>query len=78
MFNGLRTLYGMVEQAFEESKQNLLEKEPLIYLSLGLAKRGLSIPASTMVETEQIPSVTAWSALLAHMPQMAIGALLIC
>ncbi|XWS76369.1 hypothetical protein CRYUN_Cryun01aG0170600 [Craigia yunnanensis] len=40
---------GLVEQAFEESRQNLLENEPLISLSLGLAKCGLSIPASTIL-----------------------------
>ncbi|XVE50098.1 hypothetical protein DITRI_Ditri01bG0134100 [Diplodiscus trichospermus] len=76
----LEKAYGMVEQAFEESKQNLLEKDPLIYLSLGLAKCGLSVPASTilrkLIETEQFPPVTAWSAILAHMSQTASGAYL--
>ncbi|XVF78795.1 hypothetical protein PTKIN_Ptkin14bG0165800 [Pterospermum kingtungense] len=76
----LEKAFGMVEQAFEESKQNLLEKEPLIYLSLGLAKCGLSVPASTilrkLVETEQFPPVTAWSAILAYMSQTAPGAYL--
>ncbi|MBA0795503.1 hypothetical protein Gohar_006362, partial [Gossypium harknessii] len=76
----LEKAYAMVEQAFEESKQNLLEKEPLIYLSLGLAKCGLPVPASTilrkLVETEQFPPVTAWSAILAHMSQTAPGAYL--
>ncbi|OMP01443.1 hypothetical protein COLO4_11874 [Corchorus olitorius] len=76
----LEKAYGMVEQAYEESKQNLLEKEPLIYLSLALAKCGLSVAASTilrkLVETEQFPPVTAWSAILAHMSQTAPGAYL--
>ncbi|XWS46856.1 hypothetical protein CRYUN_Cryun14cG0104000 [Craigia yunnanensis] len=76
----LEKAYQMVEQAFEESKQNLLEKDPLIYLSLGLAKCGLSVPASTilrkLVETEQFPSVTAWSAILAHMSKTSPGAYL--
>ncbi|WRX09771.1 Pentatricopeptide repeat - like 10 [Theobroma cacao] len=76
----LEKAYGMVEQAFEESKQNLLEKEPLLYLSLALAKCGLSVPASTilrkLVATEQFPPTTAWSAILAHMSQTAPGAYL--
>lgn len=76
----LEKAYGIVEQAFEESKQNLLEEEPLIYLSLGLAKCSLSVPASTilrkLVETEQFPPVTAWSAILAHMSRTAPGAYL--
>ncbi|XP_021280423.1 pentatricopeptide repeat-containing protein At1g03100, mitochondrial [Herrania umbratica] len=76
----LEKAYGMVEQAFEESKQNLLEKEPLLYLSLALAKCGLSVPVSTilrkLVETEQFPPATAWSSILAHMSQTAPGAYL--
>ncbi|GLU07571.1 hypothetical protein SLE2022_245260 [Rubroshorea leprosula] len=76
----LEKAFGMVEQAFEESKQNLLEKEPLIYLSLSLAKCGLSVPASTilrkLIEMEQFPPVTAWSAILAHMSLTAPGAYL--
>ncbi|KAJ4727438.1 Pentatricopeptide repeat-containing protein [Melia azedarach] len=76
----LEKAYGLVEQAFEEGKQNLLEKEPLIYLSLGLSKCGLSVPASTilrkLVTTEQYPPVTAWSAILAHMSLSAPGAYL--
>lgn len=76
----LEKAYGLVEQAFEEGKQNLLEKEPLIYLSLGLSKCGLPVPASTilrkLVATEQYPPVTAWSAILAHMSLTAPGAYL--
>ncbi|XP_024044167.1 pentatricopeptide repeat-containing protein At1g03100, mitochondrial isoform X2 [Citrus clementina] len=76
----LEKAYGLVEQAFEEGKQILLEKEPLIYLSLGLSKCGLPVPASTilrkLVATEQYPPVTAWSAILAHMSLTAPGAYL--
>ncbi|GAV82890.1 PPR domain-containing protein/PPR_2 domain-containing protein/PPR_3 domain-containing protein [Cephalotus follicularis] len=76
----LEKCYGMVKQAVEESKQNLLEKEPLMYLSLALAKCGLSVPASTvlrkLIEMEQYPHVTAWSAILAHMSLTAPGAYL--
>ncbi|KAK9281739.1 hypothetical protein L1049_004643 [Liquidambar formosana] len=76
----LEKAYGLVERAFEESKQNLFEKETLIYLSFGLARCGLPVPASTvlrkLVEMEQFPPVTAWSAILAHMSQTAPGAYL--
>ncbi|KDP27748.1 hypothetical protein JCGZ_19777 [Jatropha curcas] len=76
----LEKAYGLVEQAIEESKQNLLEKEALIYLSYGLAKCGLPVPASTiirkLIEMEKFPPVTAWSAILAHMSLTAPGAYL--
>ncbi|THG02811.1 pentatricopeptide repeat-containing protein At1g03100, mitochondrial [Camellia sinensis] len=76
----LEKAYGLVEQAFEESKQNLLEKDTLIYLAFGLARCGLPVPASTvlrkLVETEQFPPVAAWSAILAHMSQTGPGAYL--
>lgn len=76
----LEKAYGLVEQAIEESKQNLLEKEPLIYLSFVLAKCGLPVPASTvlrkLIQMEQYPPVTAWSAILAHMSLTAPGAYL--
>ena len=76
----LEKAYGLVEQAFEEGKQTLFEKEPLIYLSFCLAKSGLPVPASTilrkLVELEEYPPVTAWSAILAYMSQTAPGAYL--
>ncbi|CAI0397029.1 unnamed protein product [Linum tenue] len=67
----LEKAYSLVEQAIVESKQTLLDKEPLIYLSLSLAKCGLPVPASTilrkLIEMEQYPPANAWSAILAHM-----------
>ncbi|CAH2039053.1 unnamed protein product [Thlaspi arvense] len=78
--NWLQKGYSLVEQAFEESKQNLLEKEPLVYLSLALAKSGMAVPASTilrkLVETEEYPHVSAWSAVLAHMSLSGSGSYL--
>ncbi|CAG7908935.1 unnamed protein product [Brassica rapa] len=78
--NWLQKGYTLVEQAFEESKQNLLEKEPLVYLSLALAKSGMAVPASTilrkLVETEEYPHVSAWSAVLAHMSLTGPGSYL--
>ncbi|KAE9450979.1 hypothetical protein C3L33_17145, partial [Rhododendron williamsianum] len=76
----LEKAYGLVEQAIEEGKQNLLEKETLIYLAFCLARCGLVVPGSTvlrkLVEMEQFPPVSAWSAILAHMSQTAPGAYL--
>ncbi|KAK2997987.1 hypothetical protein RJ639_026653, partial [Escallonia herrerae] len=76
----LEKAYELAEQAFEEHKQNLLEKETLIYLSLGLAKCGLAVPASTilrkLVEMEQYPPVASWSLILAFMSQTSSGAYL--
>lgn len=72
--------YKLVERAIEEGKQDLLEKEILIYLSFGLAKARLPVPASTvlrkMIAMEHFPPVTAWSAVLAHMSQTAEGSYL--
>ncbi|XP_062026392.1 pentatricopeptide repeat-containing protein At1g03100, mitochondrial [Rosa rugosa] len=74
----LEKAYGLVEQAIGESKQNLLERNTLIYVSFGLARAGLPVPASTvlrrMVEMEEYPPVAAWSAVLAYMSQTAQGA----
>ncbi|EOA39093.1 hypothetical protein CARUB_v10011829mg [Capsella rubella] len=78
--NWLQKGYSLVEQAYEESKQNLLEKEPLVYLSLALAKSGMAVPASTilrkLVETEEYPHVSSWSAVLAHMSLEGSGSYL--
>nr|XP_043628958.1 pentatricopeptide repeat-containing protein At1g03100, mitochondrial [Erigeron canadensis] len=72
--------YDLVLKAMDEHKQNLLEKETLIYLSLSLAIYGLPVNAATivrkLVETEQFPPVTALSAVLAYMSQTAAGAYL--
>ncbi|KAM7259951.1 hypothetical protein ACFE04_015692 [Oxalis oulophora] len=78
--NWLQKAFGIVEQAFEESKQNLLETETLVYLALGLASRNLPVPASTilrkLIATEQYPPVAAWSTVLAHMCYSGPGAYL--
>ncbi|KAG2267472.1 hypothetical protein Bca4012_038728 [Brassica carinata] len=78
--NWLQKGYSLVEKAYDESKQNLLEKEPLVYLSLALAKSGMAVPASTilrkLVETEEYPHVSAWSAVLAHMSLTGSGSYL--
>ncbi|CAN8311072.1 unnamed protein product [Cochlearia groenlandica] len=78
--NWLQKGYSLVEQAYEESKQNLLEKEPLVYLSLALAKSGMAVPASTilrkLIETEEYPHVSVWSAVLAHMSLTGSGSYL--
>ncbi|KAK6940786.1 Pentatricopeptide repeat [Dillenia turbinata] len=76
----LEKAYGIVELAVEKGKQNLLQKETLIYLSFCLAKCGLPVPASTilrkLVQMEEFPPVTACSAILAYISQSAEGAYL--
>lgn len=76
----LEKAYGLVEKAFEQHRHNLFDREILMYLSLGLAKCELSIPASTilrkLIETEQFPHVTAWSAIIAYMSENSSGAYL--
>ncbi|KAK7285315.1 hypothetical protein RJT34_20082 [Clitoria ternatea] len=76
----LEKAYELVEHAIEKGKHELLEKEVLIYLSFGLAKARLPVPASTilrkMIDMEHFPPVTAWSAVLAHMSQTADGSCL--
>lgn len=72
--------YGLVEQALEEHKQNLLERDTLLYLSLCLARCGIAVPASTvlrkLVAMEQFPPVSAWSTILAYMSQTSSGSYL--
>lgn len=76
----LEKAYSLFEDAFERHKQNLFEKETLIYLNLGLARCGLPVPASTLlrklIEMEEFPPVGAWSAILAYMTQTSAGAYL--
>lgn len=76
----LKKAYVLFEQAFERHKQNLFEKDTLIYLNLGLARCGLPVPASTLlrklIEMEEFPPVGAWSAILAYMTQTSPGAYL--
>lgn len=76
----LEKAYGLVEQAIEGGKQTLFEKETLLYLSLALARSGLPVPASVimriLIKMEEYPPVSAWSAIVAYMPQSAPGAYL--
>lgn len=75
----LKQSYNVVSHAFEE-KQELLDKEPLIYLSLILARCALPNLAINvvrkLVKMEAYPPVAAWSAILAHMCQTNTGAFL--
>ncbi|CAI8590898.1 unnamed protein product [Vicia faba] len=76
----LEKAYELVHRASEVGRQDLLEKEVLIYLSFGLAKVRLPVMASTvlrkMIDMDHFPPVTAWSAVLAHMSQTAEGSFL--
>lgn len=75
----LNRSYNVVARAFEE-KHELLEQEPLIYLSLALARCGLPHLAINvvrkLVKMEAYPPVAAWSAIVAHMCQTSTGAFL--
>lgn len=76
----LEKAYGLVEQAFTESKHNLFDKETLVYLSFSLARCGLPVPSSTvlrkLVDMELFPPVNAWSAILGYMSKTGPGAFL--
>lgn len=76
----LEKAYGLVEQAFAESKQNLFDKGTLIYLSFSLARCGLPVPASTvlrkLIDMKLFPPVLAWSAILGYMSKTGPGAFL--
>lgn len=76
----LEKAYELAHRAGEDGRQDLLEKEVLIYLSFGLAKVRLPVMASTilrkMIDMDHFPPVTAWSAVLAHMSQTAEGSFL--
>ncbi|TVU31110.1 hypothetical protein EJB05_22781, partial [Eragrostis curvula] len=75
----LNQSYNVVSYAFEE-KYELLDKEPLIYLSLTLARCALPNLAINVVrkliKMEAYPPVAAWSAIVAHMCQNNTGAFL--
>ncbi|GAB4841559.1 hypothetical protein Ancab_022273 [Ancistrocladus abbreviatus] len=79
-FQWLEKAHRLVEQAFEEGKQTLFEKETLIYLSYALARCGSTVLASILlrklVGMEEYPPVAACSAFLAHMSQSPPGAYL--
>ncbi|XP_073141361.1 pentatricopeptide repeat-containing protein At1g03100, mitochondrial isoform X2 [Henckelia pumila] len=72
--------YGLVDKAFGENKHTLFDREILIFLSLGLAKCGLSVPSSILlrklIEMEHFPPVAAWSAIIAYMSENSSGAYL--
>lgn len=72
--------YGLVEKAFGENKHTLFDREILMFLSLGLAKCGLSVPSSILlrklIEMKHFPPVAAWSAIIAYMSENSSGAYL--
>lgn len=76
----IQKAYSLVQKAFEEHKHMLFDREILMYLSLGLAKCGLPIPSSTLlrklIEMENYPPVTVWSAIISYMSNSPSGAFL--
>ncbi|KAK3153741.1 hypothetical protein QOZ80_2BG0180500 [Eleusine coracana subsp. coracana] len=75
----LNQSYNVASHAFEE-KYELLDKEPLIYLSLTLARCALPDLTTNVVrkliKMEAYPPVAAWSAVVAHMCQTVTGTFL--
>ncbi|KAM0884352.1 hypothetical protein ACQ4PT_031029 [Festuca glaucescens] len=75
----LNQSYNVVDHVSRD-KFELLEREPLIYLSLILARCALPDLAVNvvrkLVKMEIYPPVAAWSAIVAHMCQMATGSFL--
>lgn len=76
----LSRAYSLVEVAFDLQKQELLERDPLIYLALILARSDLPILASNivrkLVHMEAFPPLKAWSGVIGHMCQSSTGAFL--
>lgn len=76
----LEKAYVWVERALEEGRQNQLEYDTLLYLSLSLARGGFHVQAVTiirkLVELQQYPPVAAWSAILAYISSSAAGSYL--
>uniref|UniRef100_A0A1D1ZEY5 Pentatricopeptide repeat-containing protein At1g03100, mitochondrial n=1 Tax=Anthurium amnicola TaxID=1678845 RepID=A0A1D1ZEY5_9ARAE len=72
--------FSLVEQIFEEKKQELLEKHVLLYLSFILARCKLPVLASTilrkLVEVGEFPPIAAWTCVIANMSQTSPGAFL--
>nr|XP_010932779.1 pentatricopeptide repeat-containing protein At1g03100, mitochondrial [Elaeis guineensis]XP_010932782.1 pentatricopeptide repeat-containing protein At1g03100, mitochondrial [Elaeis guineensis]XP_029122907.1 pentatricopeptide repeat-containing protein At1g03100, mitochondrial [Elaeis guineensis]XP_029122908.1 pentatricopeptide repeat-containing protein At1g03100, mitochondrial [Elaeis guineensis] len=72
--------YTIVDLVFKEKKHELLEKEPLIYLSFILARCEMPVYASNIVrkliQMEAFPPTAAWSAVIGHMSQTTTGAFL--
>ncbi|KAH7666214.1 Tetratricopeptide-like helical domain-containing protein [Dioscorea alata] len=76
----LTKAYDLVEVAFNEKKNELLEKEALIYLSFMLARCGSPILAANvlrmLVQMQAFPPLAAWSGVIGHMSRTATGAFL--
>lgn len=72
--------FKTVDLAFEKGKDNLFDKECLLYLALSLAKCGSAVSASTilrkMISIEMYPQVSCWSNIVGHMSETAPGAIL--
>ncbi|XP_078164984.1 pentatricopeptide repeat (PPR) superfamily protein [Carex rostrata] len=76
----LKKAYSVVDLALEQNKLELLEREPLLYLSFILARCNLPVLSLNimrkLIELELYPPVAAWSGIVGHMCQTEIGSLL--
>ncbi|KAG1358656.1 pentatricopeptide repeat-containing protein, mitochondrial [Cocos nucifera] len=72
--------YTIVDLVFREKKHDLLEKEPLIYLSFILARCEMPVYASNtvrkLIQMEAFPPIAALSGVIGHMSGTATGAFL--
>ncbi|KAI0511231.1 hypothetical protein KFK09_011856 [Dendrobium nobile] len=71
---------NIVDLIFNEKKHDLLDKEPLLFLSFILARCQQPILASNvlrkLVQMEEFPPVSAWSGVIGHLCQAENGAFL--
>jgi pentatricopeptide repeat protein len=76
----LNKAYTIIDLASEQTKLDLLEREPLIYLSFVLARCNLPVLSINIIRKliilELYPPVAAWSGIVGHMCQTETGSLL--
>lgn len=76
----LNKAYSIVDWASEQNNPELLEKEPLIYLSFILARCNLPVLSLNimrkLIKMELYPPVAAWSGIVGHMCWTETGSLL--
>ncbi|KAJ6823022.1 putative inactive leucine-rich repeat receptor-like protein kinaseisoform X2 [Iris pallida] len=76
----LNKAFSVVERSFDVKKEDIWERNSLIYLSFILARCQLPVLASNilrkLVQMEAFPPLKAWSGVVGHMSQSSTGAFL--
>ncbi|XP_078442272.1 pentatricopeptide repeat (PPR) superfamily protein [Wolffia australiana] len=71
---------SLVEQAFDQNRRDILDRNSLIYLSYVLSRCELSIPASTLlrklIEIEEFIPVSIWVSIISYFSNTKEGAFL--